>query len=308
MGIYKKGRMGFTLIELSIVLVIIGLIVGGVLVGRDLIAAAQLRSTIGEMNSYTTAINTFRSKYNAFPGDLTTGQATTLAMLPTSRPGGIAGMVSLQHGNNTIETCLLDSHDHTVLGSEGVLFWRDLSTAGLISGLFTDATDAIITGVDNSGLSLYFPTSKIKTARWAIGSAYNCQGGPYGTYTNYPSNNDYSQTNYFYLGNFEVDSGTGRLSSYILDGDSSPVGGLTPVESYGIDVKIDNGHPATGKVVGNQNNGVSPGPVFPDTGNAWGIQSPANCVELAGYGDGVTDKYNIDSYPDRKVCNLDIRL
>lgn len=60
---------GFTLIELSIVLVIIGLITGGVLVGRDLIEATKIRRVQGEVEQYRTAINTFRLKYNCLPGD-----------------------------------------------------------------------------------------------------------------------------------------------------------------------------------------------------------------------------------------------
>ncbi len=61
---------GFTLIELSIVLVIIGLIVGGVLVGQDLIRAAGVRSTISQIEKYQTAVNTFRGKYGYLPGDI----------------------------------------------------------------------------------------------------------------------------------------------------------------------------------------------------------------------------------------------
>ena len=60
---------GFTLIELSIVLVIIGLIIGGVLVGRELIAAAEIRQQIGQIEKYNTAVSTFRLKYNCLPGD-----------------------------------------------------------------------------------------------------------------------------------------------------------------------------------------------------------------------------------------------
>jgi len=60
---------GFTLIELSIVLVIIGLIIGGILVGRDLVHAAEIRAVAKDLQSYETAYNTFRLKYNCLPGD-----------------------------------------------------------------------------------------------------------------------------------------------------------------------------------------------------------------------------------------------
>src|ERR1700753_1576823 len=63
-------RQGFTLIELSIVLVIIGLIVGGILVGQDLIKAAEVRAQISQIEKFNTAVNTFRGKFGALPGDL----------------------------------------------------------------------------------------------------------------------------------------------------------------------------------------------------------------------------------------------
>jgi prepilin-type N-terminal cleavage/methylation domain-containing protein len=66
----NKCRAGFTLIELSIVLVIIGLVVGGVLVGRDLICAAELRAQISQIEKYNTAVNTFYGKYGGLPGPL----------------------------------------------------------------------------------------------------------------------------------------------------------------------------------------------------------------------------------------------
>ena len=58
---------GFTLVELSIVLVILGLLVGGVLTGQSLIHAAELRAVTTEHDKFVTAINTFRDKYMALP-------------------------------------------------------------------------------------------------------------------------------------------------------------------------------------------------------------------------------------------------
>src|SRR5262249_9059877 len=60
---------GFTLVELSIVLVIIGLITGGILVGRDLIHAAEIRSTVAQEEKLNVAAQTFRTKYNCLAGD-----------------------------------------------------------------------------------------------------------------------------------------------------------------------------------------------------------------------------------------------
>jgi prepilin-type N-terminal cleavage/methylation domain-containing protein len=61
---------GFTLIELTIVLVIIGLIIGGILVGQDMVAAAATHAQITQMQKYNAAVNTFRNKYGGIPGDL----------------------------------------------------------------------------------------------------------------------------------------------------------------------------------------------------------------------------------------------
>jgi prepilin-type N-terminal cleavage/methylation domain-containing protein len=66
---HSRHTLGFTLIEISIVMVIIGLLIGGVLVGKDLIASAEIRSTVKQLDMLETAINTFRGKYNCHPGD-----------------------------------------------------------------------------------------------------------------------------------------------------------------------------------------------------------------------------------------------
>src|SRR4051812_21206607 len=93
----NTNQHGFTLIELSIVLVIIGLIVGGVLVGQDLIKAAQIRSTVGQIEKYNSAVNTFRTKYNGMPGDLqgaaNYGLAATAANVATTGTGDGNGLI-----------------------------------------------------------------------------------------------------------------------------------------------------------------------------------------------------------------------
>lgn len=63
-------RHGFSLVELSIVLVILGLLTGGILAGQSLIRAAELRSVASEHQRYVTATKSFQDKYFSVPGDM----------------------------------------------------------------------------------------------------------------------------------------------------------------------------------------------------------------------------------------------
>jgi prepilin-type N-terminal cleavage/methylation domain-containing protein len=66
-------RRGFTLVELSIVLVIIGLLVGGVLVGQSLIESAKLVKTVRQLEQTEIAVQNFVQKFRSIPGDSTLG-------------------------------------------------------------------------------------------------------------------------------------------------------------------------------------------------------------------------------------------
>lgn len=79
---------GLTLIELSVVLVIIGLIASGVLVGQELIRASTLRAVMTESQTLKTALNAFVTKYGALPGDMANAQAMFGATLCPDDGGG----------------------------------------------------------------------------------------------------------------------------------------------------------------------------------------------------------------------------
>jgi prepilin-type N-terminal cleavage/methylation domain-containing protein len=112
----------FTLIELSIVLVIIGLLISGVLYGRDLIMSAKLRSIGKEQIAYQTAFATFRSKYNGLPGDIT-NPGSMFSLSACSRTAG--------NGDNLI-----------VWTGEGAAAWCQLAEAKMIPGISNATTGA----------------------------------------------------------------------------------------------------------------------------------------------------------------------
>jgi prepilin-type N-terminal cleavage/methylation domain-containing protein len=197
---------GFTLVELSIVLVIIGLIVGGVLVGQDMIRAAEIRATVSQIEKYNAAANTFRDKYNGYPGDLL--NATNFAFVTR------AGTDSHGDGDGVLEGCYgMVGPMPYALGCETALFWRDLTTANLIGGAFTTATDAVVdSAMPGFNLADYEPTAKLGR----------------GNYIAVLSENGLNQ---FHISNVVVING----------GVVSTSSGLSPQQAFNIDQKIDDG-------------------------------------------------------------------
>jgi prepilin-type N-terminal cleavage/methylation domain-containing protein len=120
-------QSAFSLVELSIVLVILGLLTGGILSGQNLIRAAELRKTITVAEHYRTAIFSFRDQYGGLPGDLRNGTA----FWPDSADGDGDGWIE---AGSTSGSHPLTSPDNPMFDGERAQAFVQLSKAGLIEG------------------------------------------------------------------------------------------------------------------------------------------------------------------------------
>jgi prepilin-type N-terminal cleavage/methylation domain-containing protein len=117
----RKSQAGFTLIEIAIVLVIIGLLLGGVLKGQELITSARVRNLISTQDGIKAAYFGFQDRYRALPGDYPGAQA--LANIPNI-PGATFG------GNG--DGRIIDAGG----ANEQTLAWMHLSNAGFLTGAY----------------------------------------------------------------------------------------------------------------------------------------------------------------------------
>lgn len=206
---YNKGNSGFTLVELSIVLIIVGLILGGVLVGQDLIRNAQVNATANQIQQLNASVNAFRGKYNALPGDIERAVAFNL--------DGACGQNCDGDGDGLLEdTLTTNGKIATKWANEVLLFWVHLSEAGLAGGSF--AYDG-----QNVAVVQNYPQTKNKangiiavtlgtTLHWIVG----------------------------------INIDTLDVTEFIPSSGEKLGGGMPPSDAFGVDTKIDNGNALTG--------------------------------------------------------------
>ncbi len=231
-----QHQAAFSLVELSIVLVILGLLTGGILAGQSLIRAAELRAIPTEYARYSAAFNTFRDKYFALPGDMIIatqfwGTATGAAACPGNNPTA---------ARPDARTCNGDGDGRVVHVSAGganqneaYAAWQHLANAGLIEGSYSGVNNTVGSGVPYSAGVLggfNVPSSKMSNAAW--GTFTLGLVDPSGTGT---IDGEYGNALMF-----------GQRSSGALWPDGVP---LKQDEAWNIDTKMDDGKPGSGKVV-----------------------------------------------------------
>lgn len=201
-------QAGYTLVELGIVLIIIGLIAGSVIVGQDLIRRAQVQSLLIDAKTFTGAAKNFYAQYNALPGD----KFDANSHWPSASNGDGDGFI--------------DPPTTGVTPSEPYQFWLHLQLSGELAIRMTGANGgANIVWTPNSNV----PGSKIDNTGWLVG--YDLALVP--------------------------DAFAVPASHYLMIGatapgvftEFAPAPFLTPGEALGLDIKVDDGEPATGNFV-----------------------------------------------------------
>lgn len=223
------SKSAFSLVELSIVLVILGLLVGGVLSGQSLIRAAELRAVSTEFSRYTTAIGSFRDKYFALPGDMT--NATSFWNAAAACPGVAATATAGAcngDGNGILSEAAATSNE--IFG-----FWEQLAFAGLVEGSYTGNSGNTTAAAAASVIATNVPRSKMSNAGWTV----------YGL-----SNPPIADVNWF-----EGSYGNTLVFGSSIANSFTSGANLKPEEAWNIDTKQDDGRPATGSVVSQENQG-----------------------------------------------------
>jgi prepilin-type N-terminal cleavage/methylation domain-containing protein len=167
---FPKRQSGFTLIEIAIVLVIIGLLLGGILKGQELINSARVKNLATDFRNIPLFIYGYQDKFKALPGDdpgVVAHVAGTLATTPNN-----------SQGNGAID----GNWDSTTATDESVLFWQHVRLAGLAPG--TTTVPAALPGdyIPTNALGGKIGIQSAKPFTGINGSYFICSSGILGKY------------------------------------------------------------------------------------------------------------------------------
>lgn len=179
-------KQGFSLVELSIVLVILGLLVGGVLGGQTLIRAAELRKLTTSFEETHAALNSFRVKYHALPGDMTNATQFWGAANTAGTGGECAD--SLANAGTGTQTCNGNGNQQ-INSTERYRVWQHLSNAGLVSANYTGVAgaDPGTWGADDD-IGVNVPAAAVNNGGYGLGYHNQTELDTYNGYNQKPGN------------------------------------------------------------------------------------------------------------------------
>jgi prepilin-type N-terminal cleavage/methylation domain-containing protein len=229
---FSSKKSAFSLIELSIVLIIIGLLIAGVTGGASLIKSSQLRSVMGEARGYAVAVNAFYSQFNGLPGDFNTS-------VGTSGCGNNSSSIDYFSAAAGTATCAGAGN----ITAESANAWVQLRTIGAVDSISLSAPAAATTNpIFGSTSTATAPASKIQSAGWVF---------DYRTFTEGAVNTAANQNVVILTSSI---TGTATTSNTAILGTNISTGALPGTDALSIDSKIDDGFANSGKV-----RGINPG-------------------------------------------------
>lgn len=233
-------KLAFSLVELSIVLVILGLLVGGVLSGQSLIRAAEIRGVSTDISKYQAASQAFRDKYFAIPGDMKNatsfwGNATTgTTGGDCTAPESDAGTAP-QTCNGNGDGLIGQSGNTNLNNSEVFRYWQHLANAGLIEGRYAGVASDTPAGGTTWRVAVpgtNIPAGRLPRSGFTVASTAISSNGSGGVNS--------------WAGG---DTGVIKQWAYVgaaTTGDLNWGAVLKPEELWNIDTKLDDGLPGTG--------------------------------------------------------------
>ncbi|MFT6106618.1 MAG: prepilin-type N-terminal cleavage/methylation domain-containing protein [Rickettsiales bacterium] len=238
---FTTKKKAFSLIELAIVLIIIGLLIAGVTGGSALIKNAQLRSVMTEARGYQTAVNGFFERFEALPGDFSTPLGT---MSPAGAFGNSDGQIS--HFGAAAAGVVANR-------LEGNIAWQHLINGGFVDSSFTAGNanaaasgtltatyimtpgGTAVAAIDGaSGI----PASRLSNAGWAFDYVTGYVSG-------YNVAAEATPQNVVILTGSVTSPG---IANSIATQNIRPTAVLSPIDALSIDTKSDDGAPRTGVV------------------------------------------------------------
>lgn len=202
-------------------LVIIGLLAGGILAGRDLIKAAEIRSQISQIGKFDLAVSTFKQRYGYLPGDISDINAQSFGLPIQNKPGNENAIID-------------DFNQYPIVASdrESYMFFIHLSSANLISdpiGKFLSTAYACGTSTANYShyIGCQYPKAKIANGGFIATSLSNTKLA-------------------YFLGVTATEQ-TAAFNNHPITLISTGAT-ITASDAFALDTKLDNGLPTTGKI------------------------------------------------------------
>ncbi len=215
----RSKQSGFTLVEIAIVLVIIGLLLGGVLKGQELINSAKVKNMIGDFRTTSTFVYAYQDRFRALPGDDLGAVAHV----------GAAAAATAIAGSAVGDGRINGTWNSAVNTNESFLFWEQVRRAGLASGTTDLASPDYLPRNADGGL-LGITGDRVLTTDVFPGTFYVCSAGIQGRIARQIDTT---------MDDGNTSTGTVRVIGTVPENEASPAGLSTAATGTNITVNDD---------------------------------------------------------------------